>query len=255
MIYFLLFLLILGLFFSYQFGLFIPRNQQVRVLMYHKVSENGSDFLTVTSKQLEEQIQYVVSKGYQFIGVNDWINAINGGKSLPKKPLLLSFDDGYLNNLTLGYPILKKYQARATVFYPSAYVVNQPVLSILDLKSLDSEVFELALHSHKHQNYKDLSTAEMEQDLDANIAFFKQNGLSYAQGFAYPYGGRPKDKHQFEEMKTLLKQKGIEMAFRIGNKLNYSNPKEVYAVNRIDIRGTNGFFIFKWKLRFGRLKF
>ncbi len=240
-------------------GYFFTRQNRylLRVLMYHKIDSTKQDMLTVSVEQLDEQLKYLQNSNYQYLTIQDLIN----NKTIPKKAVLITFDDGYVNNLELAYPILKKYNAKATIFIPTAYVGQgsswdtdaAPVLSLLQLQNLDSTVFELGLHSHLHQNYKFLSIQEIENDIKQNIAFFEENNLSYVPALAYPYGGRPKNKALKIKMYDIFTQFGVKFAFRIGNRLNGWPLTNLYEIQRLDIRGTDSIGAFKRKVRWGRL--
>ena len=228
----------------------------VRVLMYHKVSKNKRDNLTVTIGDFENQLAHLHSKGYQIISINDLIK-----DKIPNKPALITFDDAYLNNLELAYSVLKKYKFKATIFVPSAFVgktsswdvVAEPLLSVEQLQELDKEIFSLGLHSHQHRSYQNLSADEIKNDLEQNINFFKQHHLDFAPAFAYPYGARPKNKNQQVAMYQIFKELGIKFAFRIGNRLNIWPLKNPYQIQRIDVRGTDSFSVFKQKLKWGKI--
>jgi peptidoglycan/xylan/chitin deacetylase (PgdA/CDA1 family) len=240
----------------------MPTPKGIRVLMYHKISTNKTDFLTVSVTQFESHIKHLQSLGYQFITTQDLLNFYLKKQALPSKPLLLSFDDGYLNNLELAYPILKKYKAKATIFIPSNYVGatnkwdngNDLIMNVEQLKNLDPSVFELGLHSHTHINFKNISLESLENEIRENIAFFSDNNIPYTPVLAYPYGGRPRGDAYYK-MIHIFEKFGIQAAFRIGNKVNPFNIKDLYELKRIDIRGTDGFDEFKKKVEKGRVKF
>lgn len=232
----------------------------VRVLMYHKFALSNGDFLTVTTAQFEAHVTYLKSQNYQFITAQNLLDFYIYNKPLPSKPLLLTFDDGYLNNLELAYPILKKHAAKATIFIPTAFVgltnkwdkQSESIMTLEQLKNLDPSVFELALHSHEHKNYADLNVAGIASDVAQNVAFFKKNNLNYTSVFAYPYGGRPKNETK-TGMINAFDRFGIKAAFRIGNRVNSFKINDLYELNRIDVRGTDGFWLFKWKVRVGKI--
>jgi peptidoglycan/xylan/chitin deacetylase (PgdA/CDA1 family) len=235
----------------------IPEPKGIRILMYHKISTNVSDFLTITCEQLENQLKYLNEQNYQFITAQQLIDFYLYRKALPPNPVLLTFDDGYVSIEALAYPILKQYQAKATLFLPSAFLGatnrwddgDDPIMSIDQLKNLCPVVFELALHSHEHQNYNHLTPQQIENDLQINIDFFKNNQINYTPAFAYPYGGYPKN------VSSIFKRLGVLMAFRIRNQINSFIINDLYAVKRIDIRGTDTFDDFKLKVKKGRTKF
>jgi peptidoglycan/xylan/chitin deacetylase (PgdA/CDA1 family) len=235
----------------------IPKPKGVRVLMYHKISTHGSDCLTITCEQLDNHLKYLKKNDYQFITSQQLIDFYLHQKALPPNPILLTFDDGYQNVSDLAYPILEQYEAKATLFLPTAFLGatnrwdhgDDPIMSVEQLKNLNPSVFELALHSHEHLNYKRLTPQQIESDLQTNINFFEVNKIPYAPAFAYPYGGCP------QKVGSIFKRFGILMAFRIGNKVNPFIINDLYTVKRIDIRGTDSFDDFKLKVKKGRTKF
>lgn len=233
----------------------------IRVLMYHKVSLHKQDFMTVTVAQLEWQLGYLLQQKFQFISATQLLDYLTENKPLPPKPILLTFDDAYLNNLELAVPILQKYQAKALFFVPTAYIGQssswdfnaETILTATQLRSLPPELIELGLHSHTHSNYKHLTAQEMEQDLTLCLQTFKKLGLSFVPVFAYPYGGRPKDPTLLKAMKRLFQNSGVRLAFRIGNRINSFKIKDLYEINRLDIRGTDTIKAFKWKISWGKM--
>ena len=248
------------LFFLFVFMLIALPQKGVRVLMYHKISRFEKDFLTVTTEQLDNQLKYLQRLDYQWITAQNLLDFYFENKPLPAKSVLLTFDDGYLNNLEWAYPILKKYNAKATIFIPTAFVgkVNawdngsDAIMTVEQLRGLDPSVFELALHTHTHRNFADLTIEEVETEMLQNTAFFAENGLAYILVLAYPYGGRPEGELNVL-MKKSLKKMGIVAAFRIGNRVNPLKIKDLYDLNRIDIRGTDGFWRFRLKVKFGKI--
>jgi len=181
--------------------------------------------------------------------------------SPPSDGILLTFDDAYLNNLEHAYPILKKHHARAIIFVPSAYVGQssdwdidaEPLMSVEQLRALDSEVFDLGLHTHTHRHFADLTIEEITQEVSQNIQFFEENQLDFVSALAYPYGGRPKDKSIKQQMTNALRQMGVLMAFRIGNRLNAWPLSNRYEIQRIDVRGTDSMAVFKRKIKWGKV--
>ena len=79
----------------------------VPVLMYHHVSpETGP--ITTTPKNFESQMKGLVDEGYTTLTCDQFADFL-AGKPTPPKSVLLTFDDGYLDNWVYAHPILKKY--------------------------------------------------------------------------------------------------------------------------------------------------
>jgi peptidoglycan/xylan/chitin deacetylase (PgdA/CDA1 family) len=260
-----LFIALLGLFASCSILYLFWRNWRpsecLPVLMYHKFSVSQSDALTVKIGDFEEQIAYLHAQNYTFITAQMWLDFLKSGKPLPPKPLLITFDDAYASQQNLAYPVLEKRGAKATIFVTTANVGGtniwdegtEPLLSVTELENLNFSVFELGLHSHAHQNFKNLTFAEIRADLQENIAFFQRYNLPFAPAFAYPYGGF-KRKH-FELLENIFTDLKIEAAFRIGNRLNAKNTDKRFTINRIDIRGNEDLSAFIKNVKYGKRRF
>lgn len=88
---------------------------QVPILMYHHISEDAGDGVLTTS-QFEEHLTALQAAGYTAISFEELQAFVERGAALPKKPVILTFDDGYQSNLDLAYPILKQHNMKATIF-------------------------------------------------------------------------------------------------------------------------------------------
>ena len=91
---------------------------QVPILCYHAVTDDPAQAgeYTITAGAFEAQIRALAEAGYQGVTPEELIAYVREGTPLPEKPVLITFDDGYENNYTLAYPILKKYGMKAAIF-------------------------------------------------------------------------------------------------------------------------------------------
>ncbi len=85
------------------------------VLMYHSLDRDGGGYST-TPEEFENHLKALQSEGYTSISLSELKAFVNGEGSLPEKPVLISFDDGYENNYSHALPLLKKYKAKAVFF-------------------------------------------------------------------------------------------------------------------------------------------
>jgi len=76
----------------------------------------------VPPEEFAAQLDYLREEGYTTITPQDYARARKGKQELPEKPVILSFDDGYEDNYTNAYPILKKYNLKATIFIVTGFV-------------------------------------------------------------------------------------------------------------------------------------
>lgn len=100
---------------------FINRNK-VRVMLYHRVNKYG-DWFGIDTDIFEKQIEYL-GRNFNLISLQDFYKILNK-ELIVKKPLLLTFDDGYLDNYTDAYPVLKKYSAPAVIFLTADFIDNK----------------------------------------------------------------------------------------------------------------------------------
>ena len=187
---------------------------------------------------------------------------MENGQPLPRRPVMITFDDGYVNNYELAFPLLKKHACKAVFFIPSGGIGRtsfwdanaEPLMSENQLKTIDPAVVEFGLHSADHKNYRHLAPDQIDIDIQENISAMKSLGVPYLPAFAYPYGGRPNNRMIYKSMVESFSRAGIKLAFRIGNRVNRLPLKSPFEVKRISIRGTDSMWIFETKLTKGRVK-
>ncbi|WP_245843599.1 polysaccharide deacetylase family protein [Niastella vici] len=237
---------------------------QLRVLMYHKVSGNGDrDGLTVPANSLEAQFNYLLKQGYTPLLLSDLLNYTRTQTPLPQRPVLITFDDGYRDNFTVMYPLLKKYGMKANIFLVPAFLqpeqahdhANNEYLQLSDIQAMDQQLVEYGLHSYDHKSYKKLTPDEINQDIIATKRLLQSMDISYQPCLAFPYGAFPKRNpvKRLQFYKTLAAN-DIELAFRIGNRLNRLPLRNPLLIQRLDIRGDDPFEKFVSLLRKGKNK-
>ena len=144
----------------------IPSGRSVPVLMYHAVGDTpftgGIPELFVKPADLEAQLQYITNNGYSAIWFED----------LPKlgsysKPVILTFDDGYRDNYTLLFPLLKKYNVKATIFiFPNNIGTNKNFLTWDMVKEMsDSGLVSFQSHTMSHSQLDQLSEEKQQWEL------------------------------------------------------------------------------------------
>jgi len=84
--------------------------------MYHHVNLHPEDPITISPENFESQIKYLKGSGYTPLFLSEMFSHLKNRKPAPAKPILITFDDGFLDNWVFAYPILKKYAFKATVF-------------------------------------------------------------------------------------------------------------------------------------------
>lgn len=228
------------------------------VLMYHHISLAESNGLTISAKKLEEQFAFLAKNKYQTYHFNELDNI----QTLPPgNNIIITFDDAYVSQLELAYPLLKKYGLKATIFVPLKYLGatdawNTSSLKIMDavqLRSLDASVVTLGYHSYAHERYDELNEEERVSDIKACFRTVSENKLNLLKTLAYPYGKYPRELSEKEKFISRLEEQGFRYGLRIGNRLNEFPFKKPFEIQRLDIKGEYSLSRFKLKLRLGKL--
>ncbi|MEZ4793275.1 MAG: polysaccharide deacetylase family protein [Gelidibacter sp.] len=233
------------------------------ILMYHNVCKhlNESNGLTIAVDMLEAQFAYLSMRGYQTFHFSE-LQHFNKSKKLPKKPVIITFDDVYVSQFAMAYPLLEKYNLKATFFIPFKFVDgvdswntdSEKIMSVEQLKSLDESVVELGLHSFSHQDYRSMSIKEIDADFEACSAYVQKHQLPVNNVLAYPFGKYPRKNPEQAKFFNCLHRHQMAYGLRIGNRVNPFPFKNNYEVQRIDIKGEDTLVKFKLKLKFGKLK-
>jgi peptidoglycan/xylan/chitin deacetylase (PgdA/CDA1 family) len=208
------------------------------VLMYHyirTVVNPGGDplgfSLSVTPQDFETQISYLQQNGYNSITPDQLFQALAGKALLPARAVLLTFDDGYEDFYTTAFPILKKYNFKATVFVVPGFV-GEPdgrYLTWQQVKELDaSGLITVGAHTMHHVNlvtHPD-APAEISQSKEVLESFLKKS----VTAFAYP--GGTYDEHVI----NLVAESGYDLAFttRFGI---WHDLSQRLALSRVRISG------------------
>lgn len=89
----------------------------VVILMYHSLLKDPARHgkYVVSPDLFESDLKYLKEYGYSFVGIQELIDFVYSGAPLPKKSVVITFDDGYYNNYLYAYPLLEKYDAKMVI--------------------------------------------------------------------------------------------------------------------------------------------
>ncbi|MDA8229631.1 MAG: polysaccharide deacetylase family protein [Desulfitobacterium hafniense] len=184
-----------------------PKITAIPVLYYHSIAVEKGNELRIPPDQFESQMNYLHSNGYSTISMDQFYEFMNGTKRLPDKPILITFDDGYQDNYSNAYPILKKYGFTATVFMVSNFVNGSGFMNSTELKELIANGWNIEGHTANHLDLSTLTGASMSPEISEAKNKLEQITGKEVKYFAYPYG-----KYNDEIIKSL-KLAGYKMAF------------------------------------------
>ena len=110
----------------------MTKNSPVPVIMYHTVGIPDKkwqlNFLTCPYEVFESQLKWMKKKEIHTISLQQLYDYMKEGISMPKNPVVLTFDDGYLDNWVFAYPLLKKYGFKGTIYVNPEFVDPQSII-------------------------------------------------------------------------------------------------------------------------------
>ncbi len=167
----------------------------VPILMYHHIRENPHPdnpvwaALHITPAFLDQQLTYLETHGFHIITLDDVYAAIFEGKTLPEKPVVLTFDDGYRTFYENAFPLLKKHNMKAINFVITQGVGASAYLTWDEIAEMDkSGLVEFGAHTRHHPNLPDLSRGSQVDEIKGSKADLEAHLNKKIDWFAYPYG-------------------------------------------------------------------
>jgi len=183
------------------FILFSPISVQaatlrVPILTYHYIAGNPNakdiarDSLSVSPDKFEAQMQYLAQAGFTPVTLDTLYGIFNGQTSAPAKPIVLTFDDGYIDFYTNAFPILRKFNFHAVSFIPSGLIGGSYYMNWGQIKEIASTgLVTFEGHTVNHANLASISySAMLKQLIDSKNVIqantgYPVNFISYPNGF------------------------------------------------------------------------
>lgn len=173
----------------------LAANIKVPILTYHFIANNPNpkdrarDSLSVPPDKFEAQMDYLSQNGYTPITLDTLYGIYNGLAGAPAKPVILTFDDGYIDFYTNAFPILRRFNFHAVSFIPTGLIGGSYYMNWDQIKEIQaSGLVNFESHSVTHANLVSLKyDALLKQLADSKNILSSQTG--YPVNFvAYPYG-------------------------------------------------------------------
>lgn len=145
--------------------------------------------LSVSPEVFAAQMAFLAKEGYHPITLRQLARALRGEGSLPSRPIVLTFDDGYRDFYTTAWPILRRYDFQSTVFVISGVVDRPAYLTRQQLIELDrSGLVEIASHTVSHPDLTTLAVDRLRHELVESRRQLSEWIGRPVTSFAYPAG-------------------------------------------------------------------
>ncbi len=245
-------ILLIMLFLIFSLNGFAEDKAMLPVLMYHSVDEVPGNY-SVTPQKLDMDIKSLKAQGYTPVFFEDVINFVYRRIPLPSKPIVITFDDGYKNNYTELFPIVKENNIKVELFgIAGAMEYGKTFLRAFEAKEMEqSGYFNFECHTYNLHNdvnnvRKGIGKLENEsfrqwehifrQDLFFAKQFARNNLEKDYRVFAYPFG------NFFAYAEKILEEEGylVSVTTEPGiNEIEYNNPDSLRLLMRISMDNTD----------------
>src|ERR1700690_3539681 len=115
--------------------------------------------------KFEQQMKYLRDHGYSCIDITDIKNCLDSSFRLPAKPVMITFDDGCLDNYQIAFPILKKYNLKATFFIVTDSIGRRGYVTWEQIIEMSTAGMGIYSHTHSHANLSTLVDSEIREEL------------------------------------------------------------------------------------------
>jgi peptidoglycan/xylan/chitin deacetylase (PgdA/CDA1 family) len=216
------------------------------VLMYHKVNDVDGNTVTVPTGRFDEQMAQLRELGYRVVSLDDVIAHYLEERQLPPQAVLITFDDGYLDNLENALPVLERHGYPAVLFAPIGYlggtrplphdehlaargIVNR-TLDWGQLAELEAGGIRVESHGIGHRPLADLEVDEAAREITLSKLRLEEALGRPIRAFSYVKGS---EAHYRPVHLSLIKQAGYDVAFTSisGGNGSHTDPLQLHRYN------------------------
>ena len=216
----------------------VAARSHVPVLCYHQIrartsADGAADRQYIVSPSvLDKQLQTLADAGYTPISGEDYVAHMARGKKLPRKPILLTFDDASDGQYTRALPILKKHRFIATFFVMTVVLGKPGWMTKGQVKALDRAGMTIGAHTYDHKAVPEYTSDDFETQLTEPGRELRKIVGHKVELFAYPFGSYSASAipHMFAA--------GYRAAFQLADELDKQHP--LWSIRRIIVPELTG---------------
>jgi peptidoglycan/xylan/chitin deacetylase (PgdA/CDA1 family) len=204
------------------------------IVTYHSLDDSGS-VISTSPQSFREQMEGLANSGMPVVPLHEVTNSIGA--------VALTFDDGFLNFLTHGMPVLEQFGMPATVFPVTAFcgmpnkwdaqgrsIPSLKLMAWSDLRQLPAALISVGAHSARHLDLTALVDSRIESELDeCRRAIEDGLGVTPTE-FAYPYGA----------CNAIVRNAvGRRFSLACGTRMDFAGPE----TDRLDLPRIDAFYV------------
>jgi len=202
---------------------FPPKGRRVPILMYHSISNTVQEthpyFRTVTTPEMFEQhMKHLKENGYSTVSLSETASYFEESGPIRKRPVVVTFDDGFEDFYTEAFPILEKYGFTGIVYLPTAYIGNTTqsfkgvnCMTWAQVRELQSAGIEFGSHTVTHPQLERLERMEeVDYEVRASKDAIEQELGRAVKSFAYPFAFPETNRVFRAQLRRLLQDCGYD---------------------------------------------
>lgn len=180
----------------------VPFSKSLLVLCYHAIGDQSGDPVLapygVPPEEFSRQLRSLEARGYSFVTPDQLVAFLNSGAPLPRRPVLLTFDDGYADLVDLARDVLNPRSIEGIAFVVTGRTSNEwdqaygagaiDLLTSAQRRELSALGLEIGSHSRTHRELRLLDDTELEAETAGSFRDISSGGPDRARFFAYPFG-------------------------------------------------------------------
>ncbi len=227
----------------------------VPIIAYHHINPSIDSDMNVTPTAFRTHMQFLKDNGYTPITLDDWYNAVRKRTDLPAKAVVITFDDGWQDQLKYAVPILEEFNFPATFFIYTTTIGSPESMTWDEVKRLHVRGYEIGSHSIMHSNLIKPYTSEntelfarrQAREIEESKKIIEEKVGCTIRHFCYPYGFYNSD------ILSLLKDAGYHTAVTVNPSPNDATTSP-YLLGRYIIAPWTTLADFSEKLTTRRLR-
>lgn len=207
----------------------ILARKEIPILCYHHIREAKIGDYTVSPENFKQEMKLLADSGYKTILPNQLYNYLTHGSSIPKKSVMITFDDTDLEQFTIGKSEMDKYGFKGVYFIMTISIGKPRYMNKQQIKQLSEEGHAIECHTWDHHRVDRYIASDWETQLvkpRKTLEDIINNQIHY---FAYPFGVW--NRNAIPE----LKKRGYKLAFILSTKRDTTEP--LYTIRRMIVAG------------------
>jgi peptidoglycan/xylan/chitin deacetylase (PgdA/CDA1 family) len=215
-------------------ALWLPTQYKVPVMTYHTISPSSFEPLNnVRPESFARQMAYLKRQGYKVLTLAQFVDDIIAGRRHDRKSVVITFDDGYQDNYTAAYPVLKKFGFPATVFVEVDHLGNPGRLTWAQALQMDAGGVRMESHVMTGAYLPSAPPEKLVYEVTESKRVLEMELGRPVHFLAYPIGGFS------EDVKRIVREAGYKAAFTTNRGYDRAG-KDLYEIKRIRIKDSDG---------------